>query len=168
LLAERRGTMSGFLKAILKISEIMQLIASIALTFIILLTTADVIMRGFGRPILGTYEIVAMCGGVVIGFVTPITAWLRGHVYVDFVVKKFSPLVQDAINIITRCVGIAMFTMIGVNVMRIGNTFRRAGEISNTLQLPLYPIAYAVGLSFFVLAAALVCDISKIRGGSYE
>ena len=160
--------MGGFLKAVFKTSEVMQAISSIALTFIILLTTADVIMRAFGRPILGTYEIVAMCGGIVIGFVTPVTAWLRGHVFVDFVVKKFSPVAQEAINIVTRCAGIAMFTLVGVNVMKIGNTFRRAGEISNTLQLPLYPIAYAVGFSFFVLAITLACDIVKIRGGQYE
>jgi len=160
--------MRGFLKAVLKISEVMQSISSVALTFIILLTTADVILRALAKQILGTYEIVAMCGGIVIGFVTPITAWLRGHVYVDFVLKKFSPVIQNAVNVITRCVAIALFTMIGVNVVRIGNTFRRAGEISNTLQLPLYPIAYAVGLSFLVLAVALVCDITKIHGGSYE
>ena len=160
--------MSGLLRAVLKISEVMQAISSIALTFIVLLTTADVVMRAFGSPILGTYEIVAMCGGIVIGFVTPITSWRRGHVYVDFVVKKFSPAIQNAVNIITRCVGIGIFTMVGTNVMRVGNTFRRAGEISNTLQLPLYPIAYAVGFSFFMLAIALLCDIVKIRGGSYE
>jgi TRAP-type C4-dicarboxylate transport system permease small subunit len=160
--------MTGLLRAVLKISEVMQAISSIALTFIVLLTTADVVMRAFGSPILGTYEIVAMCGGIVIGFVTPITSWLRGHVYVDFVVKKFSPAIQKGVNITTRCVGIGIFIMVGTNVMRVGNTFRRAGEISNTLQLPLYPIAYAVGFSFFMLAIALFCDIVKIRGGSYE
>jgi TRAP-type C4-dicarboxylate transport system permease small subunit len=160
--------MGGFLRAVLKISEVMQAISSIALTFIVLLTTADVVMRAFGRPILGTYEIVAMCGGIVIGFVTPITSWLRGHVYVDFLVKKFSPAIQNAVNIITRCIGIGMFIMVALNVVKIGNSFRRAGEISNTLQLPLYPIAYAVALSFFMLAIALFCDIFKVLEGSYE
>lgn len=160
--------MGGFLKTILNISKVMQVISGVALTFIVLLTTADVVMRAFGRPILGTYEIVAMCGGIVIGFVTPITSWLRGHVYVDFLVKKFSPAIQNAVNITTRCVGIGMFIMVALNVVKIGNSFRRAGEISNTLQLPLYPIAYAVALSFFMLAIALFCDIFKVLGGSYE
>lgn len=160
--------MEKFLSSIFKLNKFMQVISGAALTFIVLLTTADVIMRAFGRPIIGTYEIVAMCGGIVIGFITPITAWLRGHVYVDFLVKKFSNPVQNVVNVITRCVGIGMFVMVGLNVVKIGNNFRRAGEISSSLQLPLYPIAYAVALSFFVLAMALVCDILKIRGGKYE
>jgi TRAP-type C4-dicarboxylate transport system permease small subunit len=160
--------MQGFLDAIFKLARFMQAVVGVALTFIILLTTADVIMRAFGRPILGTYEIVAMCGGIVIGFITPITAWQRGHVQVDFVIKKFPASIHNVINIVTRCVAIAMFIMVGLNVLKVGNTFRSAGEISNTLHLPLYPIAYAVGLSFLILALAHVCDILKIRRGSYE
>lgn len=160
--------MEKFLSSVFKLNKFMQVISGAALTFIVLLTTADVIMRAFGRPIIGTYEIVAMCGGIVIGFITPLTAWMRGHVYVDFLVKKFSSPVQNVVNVITRCIGIGMFIMVGLNVVKIGNNFRRAGEISSSLQLPLYPIAYAVALSFFVLAIALVCDILKIREGKYE
>jgi TRAP-type C4-dicarboxylate transport system permease small subunit len=160
--------MKGILAAVLKLNEYMQVVSGAALTFIVLLTTVDVILRAFGHPITGTYEVVAMCGGIVIGFVAPITAWLRGHVYVDFLVKKFSRRVQNVVNVITRCVGIGMFTLVGSNVVKIGNNFRRADEISNSLQLPLYPIAYAVALSFFVLAAVLICDILKISGGTYE
>jgi TRAP-type C4-dicarboxylate transport system permease small subunit len=157
-----------FVSSVFKLIKFMQVISGVALTFIVLLTTADVLMRAFGSPIIGTYEIVAMCGGIVIGFITPITAWMRGHVYVDFLVKKFSNPVQNSVNVFTRCIGIGMFIVVGVNVGMMGNNFRRAGEISSSLQLPLYPVAYAVALSFFVLAMVLVCDILKIRGGRYE
>ena len=36
-----------------------------------LLTLVDVILRGFKRPIVGTYELVALAGAVVIGFSLP-------------------------------------------------------------------------------------------------
>jgi TRAP-type C4-dicarboxylate transport system permease small subunit len=160
--------MKALLGIVPKVTRYMEAIAVAALTFIICLTTLDVIMRAFGHPIIGTYEIVAMCGGIVIGFIAPITAWLRGHVYVDFVIKKFSPPIQNTVNVITRFVGITMFVIVGVNVVKVGNTFRNAGEVSNSLQLPLYPIAYAMAFSFFVLAVVLVTDIIKIHGGSYE
>lgn len=165
---ESGGLTREFLASIFKISRLMQVLSGSALTAILLLTTVDVILRAFGHPIVGAYEIVAMCGGIVIGFVTPITAWLRGHVYVDFVLKKFPSRVQNVVGVLTRCVAIGMFIMVGLNVVKIGNSFRRAGEISSSLQLPLYPIAYAMALSFFVLAVVLVGDILKIRGGQYE
>ena len=160
--------MQGFLGAVFKFSKLMQVISGVALTFIVLLTTADVVMRAFGRPILGTYEIVAMAGGIVIGFATPITSWLRGHIFVDVLIKKLPGRGKDVADIITRCVGIGLFLMIGWNVVKIGNTFRTAGEVSNTLQWPMYPIPYAVGMSFFVLSLVLVCDIFKVLGGKYE
>jgi TRAP-type C4-dicarboxylate transport system permease small subunit len=160
--------MEGFLGAVFKLTKFMHVISGIALTFIVLLTTADVVMRAFGSPILGTYEIVAMAGGIVIGFVTPITSWLRGHIFVDVLIKKLPGHGKDVADIITRCIGIGLFVMIGWNVLKIGNTFRTAGEVSNTLQLPMYPIPYAVGMSFFVLSLVLICDICKVLGGKYE
>ena len=160
--------MERFLGAVFKLSTWMQVVSGVALTFIVLLTTADVVMRAFGRPILGTYEIVAMGGGIVIGFATPITSWLRGQIYVDVLTKKLPACGKDAADIVTRCVGIGLFMMIGWNVLKIGTTFRTAGEVTNTLQWQMYPIPYAVGMSFFALSLVLICDIFKIVGGSYE
>ncbi len=160
--------MKHFLEAVFKLSKWMQVISGVALTFIVLLTTADVVMRAFSRPILGTYEIVAMGGGIVVGFATPITSWLRGQIYVDVLTKKLSARGKDAADIVTRCVGIGLFVMIGWNVLKIGTTFRTAGEVTNTLQWQMYPIPYAVGMSFFALSLVLICDIFKIVGGSYD
>lgn len=160
--------MSQFLGVVLRVTKLMQGIAGIALTSIVLLTTADVILRAFGRPIPGTYEIVAMCGGIVIGFITPTTSWFRGHIHVDVLTKRLPPTGKDAVDIVTRSVGIGLFLMIGWNVLEIGTTFRTAGEVSMTLQWPMYPIAYAVGACFFTLCFVLFCDILKIAGRTYE
>lgn len=160
--------MNSFLKAILKTDEVMQIIAGVALTFIVLLTTVDVVLRAFGRPVSGVYEIVAMGGGIVIGFGIPLTSWRRGHIYVDFLIQKLPAGKKDVINIITRCIGIALFVMIGWNVFRIAGGFMAEGEVSPTLQIPFYPVAYGVGFCFFMLSVVLVCDIVRILGGDYE
>ncbi len=160
--------MGGFLKAVEKITKFMEVIAGTALTIIVFLTTADVIGRAFGYPILGTYEIVGILGGVVIGFVTPITSWRRGHVFVDFLTLKVGQKGKNGIDIITRAVAIALFLVVGGSIMKIAANLREAGEVSATIELPLYPIAYAVGAALFVLAFVLFCDILKIKGGAYE
>jgi TRAP-type C4-dicarboxylate transport system permease small subunit len=160
--------MGGFLKAVEKLTKLMEVVAGTALTIIVFLTTADVIGRAFGYPILGTYEIVAILGGVVIGFVTPITSWGRGHVFVEFLILKFGQKSKKRIDIITRVVAIALFLMVGSSIMKIAGNLREAGEVSATIQLPLYPIAYAVGAALFVLSFVLFCDILKIKGGTYE
>ena len=164
--------MRAFLRTIFRITVWMNVIAGIALTFIILLTVCDVVLRALGRPILGAYEIVAMAGGIVIGFVTPFTSWVRGHIFMDFVIEKLSPKAKSAFDIATRCVGIALFLMISWNVFKIGINLHSVDEVTPTLELPLYPIAYGVGFCFFVLSVVLFCDILKITeggfGGSHE
>ena len=53
--------MKAFLDAVGRLNEFVQTISAVVLTFMITLTVADVILRAFGRPVLGTYEVVAIC-----------------------------------------------------------------------------------------------------------
>ncbi|MBP1730124.1 MAG: TRAP-type C4-dicarboxylate transport system, small permease component, partial [Deltaproteobacteria bacterium] len=78
-------------------------------------TLLDVIMRNFGRPIVGSIEIISFLGSVVIGFAIPYASWKRAHVYVDFVVEKLSPRRRFILNVITRFMGIALFAFVGYN-----------------------------------------------------
>ena len=160
--------MGGFLKTINGISRFLNVIAGISLTFLMLLTIADVILRGFKSPVPGTFEMVAFAGAVVIGFSVPLTSWLRGHIFVDFFILKFSQKGRDIFNIATRCVVIMLFFLIGWNLIKYGMDLQKSGEVSLTLQMPFYPVAYGVGVCCFVQCLVLVCDIVKIFGGKYD
>ena len=50
----------GFKGFIYWLSRVMQVVAGVFLVFMMLLTTFDVILRIFSRPIIGTYEMVAL------------------------------------------------------------------------------------------------------------
>ena len=160
--------MKRFFDAILKLNLLMQHLATVILTFIIFLTTADVILRIFRMPIPGTVEIVAICGGALLGLTVPITSLMRGHISVDFVLNWLPKRGRDAVNIVTRCVAIGLFLLIAWNCAKIGAEFLEGSEVSGTLQIPLYPVSYGLSACFFVLCLVLVCDILKIFGGTYE
>jgi TRAP-type C4-dicarboxylate transport system permease small subunit len=160
--------MEVFLKTINGISRFLNIIAGISLTFLMLLTITDVILRGFKSPVPGTFEMVAFAGAVVIGFSLPLTSWLRGHIFVDFFILKFSQKGRDIFNIATRCVVIVLFFLIGWNLIKYGMDLQKSGEVSLTLQMPFYPVAYGVGVCCFVQCLVLVCDIVKIFGGKYD
>jgi len=160
--------MEGFLKTINGISRFLNIIAGISLTFLMLLTIADVILRGFKSPVPGTFEMVAFAGAVVIGFSLPRTSWLRAHIFVDFFILKFSQKGRDIFNIVTRCVVILLFFLIGWNLIKFGIDLQKSGEVSLTLQMPFYPIAYGVGVCCFIQCLVMVCDIVKISGGKYD
>ncbi len=158
----------GWKMTVYWLSRAMEVVAGVFLVFMMLLTTFDVILRAFGRPIIGTYEMVAFSGGIVIGFSVPITSWVRGQIFVDFFYQKFSKKVQDTFNYITRVMSIILFIFTAVNLIRMATDMYRSGEVSLTLQLPFYPIAYGIGFAFFVQVLVLITDMAKIAGGEYE
>ncbi len=160
--------MKGFQNTISGIARFLNIIAGTSLTFLMLLTVGDVILRYFKRPIVGTYELVAFSGAVVIGFSIPFTSWMKGHVYVDFLILRFSQKVRNVFNIITRYLVICLFLMIGWNLIKYGMDLRKSGEVSPTLHFPFYPVAYGIGICCFFQCLVLLCDILKIRGGKYE
>jgi TRAP-type C4-dicarboxylate transport system permease small subunit len=160
--------MNGFLNKINGLSRFFNVIAGISLTFLMLLTVMDVILRALKRPIVGTYELVAFSGAVVIGFAVPLTSWLRGHIFVDFFILRFSQKVRNIFNITTRCLVIVLFFLIGWNLIKYGMDLQKSGEVSLTLQMPFYPVAYGVAVCCFVQCLVLICDVIKIFGGEYE
>lgn len=160
--------MRGFLDQVFKFARFLNIIAGITLTFMMLLTVSDVILRFMRRPIVGTYELVAFSGAVVIGFALPYTSWLRGHIFVDFLISRFPKIVRNIFNLATRLLAICLFLLIGWNLFLYGRDLYRSGEVSLTLQMPFYPVAYGVGVCCFIQSLVLFCDILKVIGGKYE
>lgn len=160
--------MPGFLWFIEKISKWMNVIAYAALTFVMLLTVTDILLRTFRHPIIGTFETVQLAGAIVIAFGIPLTSWKRGMIYVDFFVNRFPGRARDAINILTRVIGIIIFIVIGYNLFSFATDLFISGEVTPTKQIPFYPIVYAMGGACFVQALVLIADIIKVRGGKYE
>jgi TRAP-type C4-dicarboxylate transport system permease small subunit len=160
--------MGWFSDKVWRLARLINAIGGTSLAFIMFLTVADIILRTLRRPIVGTFEIVAFSGAVVIGFSVPYTTWVRGHVYTDFLVLRFSQKMRNMINVSTRCLGIGIFFLIGWNLIRYGMDLRQSGEVSPTLTIPFYPVAYGLGMSCFIQCLVLGCDILKISGGKYE
>lgn len=153
---------------LLKVNSILSYIGGAALTFMMLLTVADVILRAGGRPILGTYEIVAFSLAIVIGFTIPKVSLDRGHVYMEIVLDKVSKTTKAVLNTFTRLLCLILFAIVGYNLFLIGNELITSGEVSSTLKLPFYPIAYGVGVCCFIECFVFIFDIVRIWRGEYE
>jgi TRAP-type C4-dicarboxylate transport system permease small subunit len=151
-----------------KVSKALNIIGGTALTFMMLLTVADIVMRTGGRPILGTYEIVSLSLAIVIGFTIPQVSLDRGHVYMEIILERLSGRGKAIMNTFTRLLCILLFVIIGYNLFLIGNEFRASGEVSSTLKIPFFPISYGVGVCCFIECLVFIYDIVKIWRGQYE
>jgi len=146
----------------------LNMVAEVVLVLMMLLTVVDVALRAIGRPITGTYELVAMMGAIVIGFAIPKTSWDRGHVYVDFLIEKRSAAIRNAFFIGTRILGIAIFALISWNLIRKGMVFYKSGEVSLTLRMPYYPSAFALAICMFAQSLSLIGDVLRITDNKQQ
>lgn len=151
------------MKYVLALSEVlarlMYYVAGVALTTIMLLTVLDVILRSFKTPILGTYELVGLLGAIVVGFAIPQTSKLDGHVIMDMIPTALSGLSRRLMRILTRLLGISIFLVIALNLWSMGTDFKMSGEVTPTLQLPLYPIAWGISVCCYIQCLILFVDI---------
>ena len=160
--------MEVFHSIVQRLCRYMQWIAGGALIFIMLLTVADVALRLFGRPIVGTYEMVGLGGAVVIGFALPITSFLRCHIFVDFFIQGLSAFWKGVFDIGTRVFSFGLFVLIGYNLLLYAGELFKSGEVTATRQLPFYPVAFGIGFCCFIQCLVLVSDVLKVAGGRYE
>ncbi|MBP7528471.1 MAG: TRAP transporter small permease [Syntrophorhabdaceae bacterium] len=151
-----------------KISKWMYVVAGAALTFIMGITVVDVLLRALGHPFVGTYEIVAFAGSVVIGFSIPLVSWEMGNVRIEFLLEKLPKRSRKAVNIVTRLAVMALFTFVAINFFMIGREFYTAREVTSTIRIPLYPFPFGLCICAVVQVFIIFCDILKIREGSYE
>lgn len=160
--------MQRILGTVSKVSQWMNAIAAVVLAFMVLLTVADVILRSFRRPIVGTYEIVGLTGAIVIGFSIPLTSWLKAHIYVDFFILKLSKTKRKVLYWITKSIGIGLFIILGWNLFILGMDISKSGEVTPTRHIPIHPVIYGLGICCFFQSLVLFCDILSLFGKRNE
>jgi len=150
------------------LSNLMKAVSGITLTFMMLLTVTDVILRYLGKPIFGSYDLVILAGAVVFGFSLPYTSWVRGHINMDFLILKLQKRRRIVTEVFTRVVSILLFIAVGIYLFKKGMYLYRSGEVSLTLQIPFSPFVFGVAVCCFIQCLVLLCDIAKHMGGEYE
>jgi len=87
---------------------------------------------------------------------------------VEFLVMKFPPEIRKVLQVVTKCLGIALFLLITWNIVLLADELREAGQVTIVLKIPFYPIAYAMAVCGLFQCVVLVCDVVKVIGGKNE
>jgi len=160
--------MQSFIAILRFVSKSLNVIAGGALTFMMLLTVADVLLRAGGYPIVGTYEVSALCLGLVIAFGIPQVSLDRGHVYMEFLLARFPKWGKEIMMTVTRLLCLTLFALIGLNLLKVAAGFQASREVTATVQLPIYPVAYGVAVCCFLECAVFLFEIVRIWRGEHE
>jgi TRAP-type C4-dicarboxylate transport system permease small subunit len=152
-------------KTLHRLGEWLEVIAGIALLIVMLLSGADVVGRAFGKPVPGAYEIISFAGGIVLGFAIPASVVGKVHVILDLLIGKLSSSPKFVLHFISRLMGAGFLCATGYALVKMAGRFKTTGDLTAVLQLPFYPVAYAMGGAFVLTGLILVFE-SVHRGGS--
>jgi TRAP-type C4-dicarboxylate transport system permease small subunit len=165
--------MNRFEAGVKKISEYMSLIAGAAIVIMMLLSTADVLLRlggpfysklkwwflSFFQPIPGTYELVSFLGTVAVAFAMAHTSIKGGHVSVSLVTRLLPKKARIVIRIITNSLALVLFGLLSWRSILYAEELKSFREVSMTLQLPYYPFVYGVAFASFIMSVVLIIYI---------
>ncbi len=150
-----------------KLCRFLLLISGLTLAFMLLFTVTDVVMRAFGRPIVGDYEIISFLGAVVVGFAIPYTSLLKGHVFVDVLIEKLPKSMNDWMQVATRVLGIALFLWMSWNFADMSLDLIKSKEVTPVFRLPYYPISFGLAFACIIQCLVFVSQIKEIAGGRH-
>jgi TRAP-type transport system small permease protein len=160
--------MEGWNNITRKLCKFLLIIAGFTLAFMFLFTLLDVVMRAFGKPIVGDFEVISFLGAIVFGFSIPYTTLLKGHVLVDFLIEKLPARTAGTVQIATRVLTIALFLWMSWNFVVMSLDLIKSKEVTPVFRLPYYPISFGLAFSCIVQCLTLVSQIMETVGGRHE
>jgi TRAP-type C4-dicarboxylate transport system permease small subunit len=143
-------------------------IAGVTLAFMLVFTVCNVVLRAFGKPVVGDFEIISFLGAIVVSFSLPYTSMIKGHVIVDLLLEKLSKSASCRFQVVTRIVSVALFAWIGWNFCIMSTDLMHSGELTPVFRVPYYPICFGVAFCCLIQCFVLVVQIGEVVGGRHE
>lgn len=148
--------MSFFARQVYSATRFFNGIAAAAIAGMMLLTCGDILLRFLRRPIPGTYEMVGFLGALGVSFALAQTSLERGHIAVDFLVQRLSSRLQTLVDGVNAAVCAGLFGLAAWHSLQHGMDLKAAGEVSMTLQLPVFPFVWGMAAGCGMLTVVLV------------
>lgn len=157
--------MGDLARPVRKLASVMNGIAACSIAAMTLLICTDVILRLFGRPILGAYDIVTLLLATASGFALAETSIKRGHVAVELLVTMLSSRLKLILYLVTQVLSIALFVVIAYESVRLGRSLWEAGEVSMTVKIPFFPVLFGISLCAFMVCVVLLIALVRVSRG---
>ncbi|MCD6359112.1 MAG: TRAP transporter small permease [Dehalococcoidia bacterium] len=133
-----------------------------ALAAMMFITCIDILMRSFGYPVAGIYEVVGYIGAIAVSFALPRTTATGGHIAVDIVVARFPERVQSVIRAVVSLLGLVLFIIITWQCVVMGFDLVCTGEVSPTLQIPFFPFVFGVACGCAATCLVLLSELMTV------
>lgn len=145
-----------------KITVFFAIIAAIALTIMMLLTAADVILRIWGTAIVGSFELVEFLMAIVVPLSIAYCEKKRQHICVDLIVQNFPKKVQPWFDLITSIITVVLYFVIVSQCWLYIGTVKEDQLTSSVLLWDVWPFTIPCVIGFLLTALLLIDHCAKV------
>jgi TRAP-type C4-dicarboxylate transport system permease small subunit len=117
------------------------------LMLMVIVTAADVLLRVFRVSLTGAYDVVKIAAVVTIAAALPYTTAIKGHVAIEFLFHKLGRRGRVVVDTAMRLLVMGLFSLLAWGSVDYGNSLRAKGEVSMTLELPVFWVPYVLAFS---------------------
>jgi TRAP-type C4-dicarboxylate transport system permease small subunit len=135
--------------------------AGVFLVAILILTCANIVMRRFGLPIQGTFELTGLFGAITAAAVLGFTQTKKDNIAVDILVNYFPPAMKKYVAVMNNAACAAFSLLAAWEITKIGLRQLSNGEVTETLRIIPYPFVFISAFGFAALALVFIIDLIK-------
>ena len=135
------------------------ILSGASVVLMMLTTCSDVALRFFGRPIQGSYDVVSILGALAISFALPYTTAVKGHVAVEFFFHRLSGRWRVVVDSVIRLLVLVLFGLLAFGNLHYGLRLADSGQVTPTLQLPMFWIPFVLSLSCVLVALVVMHNL---------
>ena len=141
------------------IGRTLAILAGIALVCTMLFTAADVLLRSFGRPIAGSFEVIGWLSAVAMSLALGYSQAHRGHVAMTLLSERLHGWKAALSDTLNSAIALALFGVAAYYLFRYADALQSSGSLSETLKVVVYPWVFVVAIGFAGLALVLALDL---------
>ena len=136
-----------------KINSLQVFLGGCFLVMMIFLTCANILLRQFGIPVRGTFEIMGFLGAVIFAFSLGYSHEKKEHLYVSIIFDRFPEKVKKVARVINSLVCIFFFSLVSWQLVKKALILKNVHEVSETLRIAYYPfiLIFSFGVAVLVL-----------------
>jgi TRAP-type C4-dicarboxylate transport system permease small subunit len=122
-------------------------VSGAGLMVMVLVTSLDVVLRVFRLSFTGAYDLLKIAAVVTVAAALPYTTAIKGHVAIEYFFHKLGRRGRAVVDALMRLLGMGLFSLLAWGSVQYGNSLRQSGEVSLTLQLPIFWVPYLLAAS---------------------
>lgn len=137
------------------------MISALGILVMVGIVVVDVVLRMLRLPVKGAYDLAAIAGTITIAAAFPYTTAIKGHIAIEYFFQKFNRAGRLLVDTIMRLLSILFFICAAWQFFCYGSSLRASGQVSPTLQLPVFWLPWFLAVVFIVVALVTVQHLIK-------